>query len=172
MPDSPVTPDDAPRQDLAATTPAVTVDTLSAMTPRFNFLFGWFARRYFRHFELDDKTVERLRALEQRGSVIYVMRYASRLDYFLFNTLFVREGLALSRFANGIQFHYYRPFLELVRTMFTRPRGVPGNVEHERTLSEARELVKRQLEIEPAYPSDDPRCEKQPDGTLRCQVER
>jgi hypothetical protein len=32
-------------------------------------------------------------------------------------------------------------------------------------------LVKRTLEIEPAYPNADPRCEKQPDGTLRCEVE-
>jgi hypothetical protein len=31
-------------------------------------------------------------------------------------------------------------------------------------------LVRRTLEIEPAYPSDDPRCEKQEDGSLRCQI--
>lgn len=31
-------------------------------------------------------------------------------------------------------------------------------------------LVKRTLDIEPAYPSDDPRCEKQADGTLRCKI--
>jgi len=31
-------------------------------------------------------------------------------------------------------------------------------------------LVRRTLEIEPAYPSEDPRCEKQEDGTLRCEV--
>ena len=32
-------------------------------------------------------------------------------------------------------------------------------------------LVKRTLELEPAFPSDDPRCQKQPDGSLRCEVE-
>jgi hypothetical protein len=31
-------------------------------------------------------------------------------------------------------------------------------------------LVRRTLDIEPAYPSEDPRCEKQEDGTLRCEV--
>lgn len=31
-------------------------------------------------------------------------------------------------------------------------------------------LVVKQLEVEPAYPSEDPRCQKQPDGTLRCDV--
>ena len=31
-------------------------------------------------------------------------------------------------------------------------------------------LVHRQLEVEPAYPGEDPRCEKLPDGSLRCEV--
>ena len=87
------------------------------MTPRFNLFFRWFARRFFRHFDLDDATVERLRELEQRGAVVYVMRYASRLDYFLFNTLFRREGLRLSGFANGIRFWYYRPLRDALRTL-------------------------------------------------------
>jgi len=90
-------------------------DTLSAMTPRFNLLFRWFASRFFGHFDLDDAAVEHLRKLESRGSIVYVMRYASRLDYFLFNALFLREGLGLSKFANGIRFYYYRPFWQAVR---------------------------------------------------------
>ena len=45
------------------------------------------------------------------------MRYASRLDYFLFNTLFRREGLRLSGFANGIRFWYYRPLRDALRTL-------------------------------------------------------
>ena len=91
------------------------IDVLSAMTPRFNLPLRWFASRFFRHFDLDDATVEHLRKLESRGSVIYVMRYASRLDYFLFNALFIREGLGLSKFANGIRFYYYRPFFPAIR---------------------------------------------------------
>ena len=31
-------------------------------------------------------------------------------------------------------------------------------------------LVSRNLEIEPAYPAEDPRCEKLADGSLRCEV--
>jgi hypothetical protein len=31
-------------------------------------------------------------------------------------------------------------------------------------------LVRRDLEIEPAYPSEDPRCERQADGNLRCAI--
>jgi hypothetical protein len=31
-------------------------------------------------------------------------------------------------------------------------------------------LVRRTLDIQPAYPSEDPRCEVQEDGTIRCEV--
>jgi len=96
------------------------VDALSAMTPRFNLAFRWFASRFFGHFDLDDATVEHLRKLETRGSIVYVMRYASRLDYFLFNALFIREGLGLSKFANGIRFYYYRPAWKAVRLAWKR----------------------------------------------------
>jgi glycerol-3-phosphate O-acyltransferase len=121
---------------------AAHVDPFSAMTRRFNFFFRWFAKRFFRHFDLDAEAVERLRALEQRGSVVYVMRYASRLDYFLFNDLFRREGLRLSGFANGIRFYYYRPLFEALRTALTRERGAPAELDHARSRARARELAK------------------------------
>ena len=117
-------------------------DPLSAMAPRFNVLFRGFARRYFRHFGLEDATVRRLRELEARGSVVYVMRYASRLDYFLFNTLFLREGLRLSAFANGIRFFYYRPVLEAVRCWLRARRTGGTHLDHDKTRSFARELAR------------------------------
>lgn len=117
-------------------------DPLSAMTPRFNLFFRFFARRYFRDFDLDDATVERLRGLEQQGAVVYVMRYASRLDYFLFNTLFRREGLRLSGFANGLRFWYYRPLRDALRTLARQPRGVPQDVELVRAREYCRELTR------------------------------
>jgi glycerol-3-phosphate O-acyltransferase len=116
-------------------------DNLSAMTPRFNFLAGWFARRFFGHFELAPETVALLRDLQSHGSVVYVMRYASRLDYFLFNALLLREGLGLSRFANGIRFHYYRPIWEWLKIALLRRRGMPQVVEHERARAYARTLT-------------------------------
>ncbi|HVH05784.1 MAG TPA: hypothetical protein VNE71_07285, partial [Myxococcota bacterium] len=85
------------------------------MTTRFNLFFRGFSRRYFKHLALAEHDAERLHELEARGSVVYVMRYASRLDYFLFNVLFWRKGLRLSSFANGIRFWYYRPFFDGLR---------------------------------------------------------
>jgi len=120
-----------------ATTPAP--DPLSAMTPRFNLPFRWFARRFFGHFGLDEATVGRLRRLEGDGAVVYVMRYASRLDYFLFNALFLREGLRLSAFANGIRFYYYRPAWEALRALLSRSRP---RSPHERDLFHVRRLAR------------------------------
>ena len=150
MAETPAHPRDAQRASFAPPSPAPLpqdprpaqkVDLLSAMAERFNVFFRFFARRFFGHFDLDDATVARLRELEEQGSVVYVMRYASRLDYFLFNVLFLREGLRLSSFANGIRFWYYRPFFEALRILWKRPRGVPQDIELVRTREYARELT-------------------------------
>lgn len=118
-------------------------DPTSAMTPRFNLFFRWFARRYFQHLRLDDADVARLRELESRGSVVYVMRYASRLDYFLFNALFARQGLRLSSFANGIEFWYYRPLAAGLRAWWRgrRARGDAEEDDEHRERRSARTLV-------------------------------
>jgi glycerol-3-phosphate O-acyltransferase len=91
-------------------------DPLTAMTPTFGRLARAFGQRFFAGFRLDPEAVRELREIQSRGAVVYVMRYASRLDYFLFNWLFLREGLAPSNFANGIRFYYYRPIWDAFRT--------------------------------------------------------
>ena len=90
----------------------------TSMAPRFGRLATLFGRRFFDRFRFEPGDDERLRALEQKGSVVYVMRYSSRLDYFLFNWLFLLSGIRLSAFANGIKFFYYRPFGEAMRLLF------------------------------------------------------
>jgi glycerol-3-phosphate O-acyltransferase len=85
------------------------------MTPAFGRLARAFGRRFFAGFRLEEGDAERLREIETRGAAVYVMRYSSRLDYFLFNWLFLREGLRLSGFANGIRFYYYRPLSQALR---------------------------------------------------------
>ncbi len=119
------------------------------MSPRFLFLFRWFARRFFGHLELEPDTVDTLRSLESRGSVVYVMRYASRLDYFLFNWLFLRDKLRLAGFANGVSFYYYRPLHQSIPLLFQRLRarrflhwGRERAAEHELGREHVHELVR------------------------------
>ncbi len=120
-------------------------DPTSSMTGRFNFFFRWFARRYFRHIDIDEHTVREFRSLEAKGSVVYVMRYASRLDYFLFNTLFIRHGLRLSALANGLSFYYYQPFWSGIRRWWERRKMSGGDrwkADRERSLQKAVEVVR------------------------------
>lgn len=113
----------------------------SAMAEDFNVVFRSFARRFFQHFSLEPEVVESLKALEARGSIVYVMRYSSRLDYFLFNALFLRHGLRLSSFANDIHFYYYRPIRQFLPMLFKIRRGRPREVQH----SEDREVVRAEV---------------------------
>ena len=99
--------------DLAATAG----DPYTAMASRFGRWAQLFGERFFSGFAFEDGAAAALRELESRGAVEYVMRYSSRLDYFLFNWLFVANGLRLSRFANGIRFFYYRPIVETLRLL-------------------------------------------------------
>ncbi|MCE2390877.1 MAG: 1-acyl-sn-glycerol-3-phosphate acyltransferase [Proteobacteria bacterium] len=98
----------------------MTSDPYSSMTPRFNWWAERFGRRFFGRFQLAEGDVKQLRDLEERGAVVYVMRYGSRLDYFLFNWLFAVAGVRPSAGANGIRFYYYRPLLEAVRLWLAR----------------------------------------------------
>jgi glycerol-3-phosphate O-acyltransferase len=92
--------------------------SLSAMMPRLGGLAGRFARRFFSGFTLEPEDVERLRTLERRGAVVFVMRYSSRLDYLLFNWLFLRSGIRLAAHANGVRLIYLRPFREVLTLGF------------------------------------------------------
>jgi glycerol-3-phosphate O-acyltransferase len=128
------------------TAPEAIADRLSAMTPRFNAFFRWFGRRFLRHLELDPDTVATLRSLESRGAVVYVMRYPSRLDYFLFNWLFLQNGLRLSGFANGLAFYYYGPLLQALARAAGRLagwlRGGAAAAGHEAGREHVHELVR------------------------------
>ena len=108
-------PDPAP--SLAAPSPPIAGNPYTSMAPRFGRTATLFARRFFARFDFEPGDAERLRELDRRGAVIYVMRYSSRLDYFLFNFLFLLRGIRLSGFANGIKFFYYRPFGEALRLL-------------------------------------------------------
>ena len=79
----------------------------SAMLREAKGLFGWFAKRFFDHIRLDHETENRLRETSKKGTLVYVMRTRSTLDYLFFNYLFLRVGLPLARFANGINLTFF-----------------------------------------------------------------
>ncbi|MBI3768982.1 MAG: 1-acyl-sn-glycerol-3-phosphate acyltransferase [Deltaproteobacteria bacterium] len=92
----------------------------SAMVRRFGLLPRLFTRLAFQHVRVDPADIDRLRRLASEGTLVYVMRYRSLVDYFLVNYVLLREGLPLPRFANGISSLWLRPLRDLLGMLWTR----------------------------------------------------
>jgi len=105
-------------------TPRESVPELrSAMLERFGLLARLLIRLLFRHVRVRPEAVEHVRGLAQKGTIVYVMRYRSTVDYLLVNAVALREGLPLARFAPGVSTVAFRPLGDLVRWLFKRRRA-------------------------------------------------
>ncbi len=93
------------------------------MVRRFGLLPRWFARIAFQHVRVDPADIERLRRLASEGTLVYVMRYRSLVDYFLVNYVLLREGLPLARFSNGISSTWLRPLRDMLGALWMRLRS-------------------------------------------------
>ena len=106
------------------------LDHPSAMVRRPGLLLRLLSFFVYRHVTVEDADVQRLRDIADDGSVIYVARSRSLLDYLFFNWLLLRQGLALCRFAVGVVTTAFRPVTEVVRRRRRRRDGeqVPSDV--------------------------------------------
>jgi len=93
------------------------------MWRRFGLPARWFARRAFRHVRLDLEDIARVRRLANQGTVVYVMRYCSLVDYFLVNYVLLREELPLPRFANGVSTIWFRPLRDILAALWSALRS-------------------------------------------------
>jgi hypothetical protein len=78
-----------------------------------------------RFVRMPPEAVERIRTLAAAGTLVYVMRYRSVVDYLLVNAVLLREGLPLARFAPGMSTVWWRPIAQWFRRYGPRsnPRG-------------------------------------------------
>ncbi len=81
----------------------------SSMSQRLGWVHRLLSRWAFAYAHVDPRMVERVRKLAERGVVVYVMRHRSVADYLLINSLFIREGLPLPQFSNGLAIGWFRP---------------------------------------------------------------
>ena len=93
----------------------------SSMLERFGFLGRLLIHFLFRGVQLRSGAVEHLQQLARQGTIVYVMRYRSLLDYLLVNAVLLREGLPLARFAPGVSTVWFRPLREIL-VWFLRQR--------------------------------------------------
>jgi glycerol-3-phosphate O-acyltransferase len=89
---------------------------------RFGFWPGLFCRTVLTHLRIDPGVVEHIRNLSRRGSIVYVMRYRSLVDYFLLAHLLMREGLPLPEFVSNVSTLWLRPLREIAAILWRRIR--------------------------------------------------
>ncbi|HJQ84362.1 MAG TPA: hypothetical protein VKA21_09825, partial [Candidatus Binatia bacterium] len=102
--------------------PAPIPEQRSTMLERFGILARLLVRLLFRHVHVRAEAVEHLRELAREGTIVYVMRYRSTLDYLLVNAVLLREGLPLARFAPGVSTVAFRPIGEILGWLVRRGR--------------------------------------------------
>ncbi|MCX8070913.1 MAG: 1-acyl-sn-glycerol-3-phosphate acyltransferase [Candidatus Binatia bacterium] len=90
---------------------------------RLGWLPRWFCERFLAHIRLDPGAVAHIRNLSQQGTVVYVMRYRSLVDYMLVAFVLLREGLPLPAFVSDIPSLLLRPVGEIFRTLWERLRS-------------------------------------------------
>ena len=85
----------------------------------FGILLEWLCRWAFASIRIAPDAVDRIRSLAARGSVVYIMRQRSLVDYVLVTYVLRREGLPSPRFVNDIAPGWWRP-LRVVATGVSR----------------------------------------------------
>jgi glycerol-3-phosphate O-acyltransferase len=108
-----------PAETLSATAGAVEA---RPATPSFSRLVAWFCRWAFASVRIAPGAVEHVRQLAKRGSVIYVMRHRSLVDYLLISYVLAKEGLPPPEFANGVSALWLRPLPRLLSGLWRRLR--------------------------------------------------
>jgi glycerol-3-phosphate O-acyltransferase len=103
----------------------------AASVYRPNGFLRWLTSRFFRHMDVDPHWVEAVRNAAQRGTVVYMMRSLSVVDFLCLDYLTKRFGLPLVRFVNDLGLWIWGPFGRV------RPRRGESRAESEqRALAE------------------------------------
>jgi len=94
----------------------------SRMLPRFGWPLQAIARGFFDRIDDESCDLEPVREAAGKGSLVYVMRTRSLLDYLYFNHFGLKKGLPLARFANGVRTTLFAPLGRMLRSIAARLR--------------------------------------------------
>lgn len=90
-------------------------------------LFRFVFATMLRSVDFAKRIITSFRDAEDRGTVVYVMRTRSIIDYLYFNLAFREHGLKLVRFANGVKTYVLRGFLRSIGARLRGRRGLPDD---------------------------------------------
>lgn len=97
--------------------------TVPPPQPTLNVLARLITRWVMASVRIDSEMVASLRALAARGTIVYVMRYRSLVDYLLVLHVLAKEGLPVPVFANDVPLLLLQPFGEMLSTLLRRLRA-------------------------------------------------
>ncbi len=112
---------------------------------RLGFLPNWICQRFLSQVRIDPGAIEHIRGLAQRGSIVYVMRYRSLVDYMLIAFTLLREGLPLPAFVSDIPSLLLHPVSEILSTLWHRlrsARALGGTLRHQDDRDRCQRLVR------------------------------
>ena len=88
-------------------------------------LLAWLYRRAFEHVDVENSWASRIRDADKRGTVVYVLRNLSFVDFFALDFLTKREKLPPIRFANDLGLFVLEPmgrgWLRAIERTLKRP---------------------------------------------------
>jgi glycerol-3-phosphate O-acyltransferase len=121
-------------------------DLLSEPGPlrRLGLLPAFLCRRFLSHVRIDPGAIEHIHNLAERGSIVYVMRYRSLVDYMLVAYVLLREGLPLPEFVSDIPSLLLRPLREILFTLRERlrnRRAMMGSARHFQDRDRCQQMV-------------------------------
>lgn len=93
----------------------------SRMLSELGWPFRLFSRLLFDPIE-DSSDLGPVRAAAKEGSLVYIMRTRSLLDFLFFNYFLLKNRLPLARFANGVRTTLFSPIIPALRTLLERFR--------------------------------------------------
>ena len=94
----------------------------TAMSAYMSLTLRILGRLFFRRVRFDESSAEIIRRAARRGSVVYVLRDRSIIDYLFFNWAYLALGLPVARFSNGLGGVLLHPFRALFRLLTGRGR--------------------------------------------------
>src|SRR4051794_21443349 len=84
-----------------------------------NFVLAWLYRRFFASIEVDPAWVRAVREASARGTVVYVMRSVSYLDFLALDFFLKKYALPLIRFVTNLGLWILEPMGTGLRRLFS-----------------------------------------------------
>jgi glycerol-3-phosphate O-acyltransferase len=109
-----------------------------ALAPTYepNAVLAYLYRRFFNHIQVDESWVSAVREAAARGSVVYILRNLSFLDFLALDHLTKRYGLPRIRFANDLGLWVLEPMGKGWLSAFRRPKRSAATEEMVRVIEE------------------------------------